>query len=501
MANRDFEGIILSKMEHEATRMQREAVEEIVRFLSYDKDDALFLLTGFAGTGKTTLMAALVQTMREIGVETVLLAPTGRAAKVIASYSDKNAYTIHKEIYRQKSYNGPDTEFAPDFNRHKSALFIVDEASMISGQAQAGAIFGTGDLLEDLVQYVYSGHGCRMLIVGDSAQLPPVGCELSPALSADYLEGYGMRLFKARLTEVVRQDSGGILWNATELRQRLFEGEGDTFDTHCHICPQIRFTGFADIENVSGGQLIERLQESYSKCGLDDTIVVTRSNKRAGIYNNGIRARILEHEERLSGGDRVVIVKNNYYWVEPPKLVKRVDEETGEVIEEEETTGSSMSFIANGEGAVVRRFRNVREVYGFTFADVTLQFPDYEYQEIEATAILDTLQSDAPALTREQQERLFQSVWEDYPEIRIRRDRMQAVREDPLFNALQIKYGYAVTCHKAQGGQWRHVYIDIGYMNEEMMTREYIRWLYTALTRATEKVFMVNWPASQTEKE
>ena len=479
-----FEEEILAKIEHSPTSEQVSAVTEMVRFMTGDDGEAMFLLTGFAGTGKTTLVAALVQSLAEIGVKTILLAPTGRAAKVMAGYSDRQAFTIHKEIYRQKTFNGLDTQFDQDVNRHRGALFVVDEASMISGQAQADAMFGTGDLLEDLVQYVYSRPGCRLLLVGDTAQLPPVGCEQSPALSRDYLEGYGMRLFSAHLTEVVRQDAGGILWNATELRRLL---DGRSFH------PAIRFEGFTDIVSIRGGELLEALQDSYARCGLDDTIVVTRSNKRAGIYNNGIRARILEYEDRLTGGDRVVIVKNNYYWTESRQPEPTVDEETGEATADE-TAQAGMSFIANGEGAVVRRYRNVREVHGFTFADVTLQFPDYDYEEVETTVIMDTLQSDAPALTRDQQESLFQHVWDDYPEYSRRRDRMEAVRRDPLYNALQIKYGYAITCHKAQGGQWRHVFIDTGPLQEEMINREFVRWLYTALTRATEKVYFVNWP-------
>ncbi|MCF0184047.1 MAG: AAA family ATPase, partial [Bacteroidaceae bacterium] len=276
-----FEEEILAKIEHSPTPEQVSAVTEMVRFMTGDDGEAMFLLTGFAGTGKTTLVAALVQSLAEINVKTILLAPTGRAAKVMAGYSDRQAFTIHKEIYRQKTFNGLDTQFDQDVNRHRGALFVVDEASMISGQAQADAMFGTGDLLEDLVQYVYSRPGCRLLLVGDTAQLPPVGCEQSPALSRDYLEGYGMRLFSAHLTEVVRQDAGGILWNATELRRLL---DGRSFH------PAIRFEGFTDIVSIRGGELLEALQDSYARCGLDDTIVVTRSNKRAGIYNNGIRA-------------------------------------------------------------------------------------------------------------------------------------------------------------------------------------------------------------------
>lgn len=480
--------MIIEHIEHNPTAQQREAAEEITRFLKCKEDSAVFLLTGFAGTGKTTLVAA----MCSMDMPIILLAPTGRAAKVMEDYSGRRAYTIHKEIYREKSYEGPNTEFGLNFNRHRRTLFIVDEASMIGAGDNNGSMFGSGNLLEDLIRYIQTGVGCRLMLVGDTAQLPPVGCDESPALSANWLDSYGMRIFSAHLTDVVRQNAGGILTNATELRKLLSQNT-------TYFRPQIRFSGFADIVNVSGNELIETLQNSYSRCGVDDTIVVTRSNYRAGIYNQGIRRRIFEYEDELSGSDRVVIVKNNYFWTEPAKTIETVDEETGEIKVVEDETNNQLSFLANGEGAVVRRFRNIRNVHGFDFADLTLQFPSYDNEEIDVTAILDTLRSDAPALTREQQDTLFQKVWNDYPEYKRKKERIQAVRRDPYFNALQIKYGYAVTCHKAQGGQWRHVYVDVHPIGDEMLTRDYVRWLYTALTRATEKVFLVNWPSSQTD--
>lgn len=485
MSDIEFADFILSGMPHTPTAMQSDAVNEIVRFLFSGDPQSMFLLTGYAGTGKTTLVAALVQALRHTDLETILLAPTGRAAKVMALYSDGEAFTIHKEIYRQNTYNGPDTAFDSGFNKHETALFIVDEASMIARDT-IDSTFGTGRLLDDLVQYVYSRHGCRLMFVGDTAQLPPVGCEESPALSVRELEMFDMNVYHAHLTQVVRQDAGGILHNATMLRTMLATNGLAEW-------PKIRFNGFADIVSLSGNELIEALEQSYARFGQDETIVVTRSNKRAGIYNQGIRTRILDYEEMLSSGDRVLVVKNNYHWVKPAVPDEEADSESCDC----SVKNNGLSFIANGEQAVVRRFRNVRKLYGFTFADITLQFPDYDYQEVTAIAIMDTLTSEAPALTHEQQQQLFNGVWEDYPEIRQKRERMRAVREDNIYNALQIKYGYAVTCHKAQGGQWSHVYIDIGYMTDDSLSCDYLRWLYTAITRATQCVYMVNWPKEQ----
>lgn len=312
------------------------------------------------------------------------------------------------------------------------------------------------------------------MLVGDTAQLPPVGEEESPALCASMLQGYGLNVRMTELTEVVRQtQESGILWNATSLRKMICNDEVYAF-------PKIRTTGFPDICTIPGNELIEALEESYYRCGTDQTIVITRSNRRAIQYNLGIRGRILAHEEELSGGDLLLVAKNNYFWCRECK---------------------ELPFIANGDVAIVRRFRNERTLYGFRFADVVLQFPDYDDLELEATVLLDTLCSEASALVREEQERLFQSVWEDYPEIGNKQERAKKIKEDPYYNALQIKYAYAVTCHKAQGGQWQRVFIDQGYVTEEMLSPDYFRWLYTAITRATEKVYLVNWPQSQTANQ
>jgi len=322
-------------------------------------------------------------------------------------------------------------------------------------------------------------------MVGDTAQLPPVGEEESPALSTDVLTGYGLQVREMTLTTVVRQlAESGILYNATQLRQLLAQDLLEMF-------PQMKLKGFVDIVRLPGNEMIEALERAYHDCGTDGTIVVTRSNARAVIYNRGIRARVLDHEAELGGGDVVIVVKNNYHWVQPdePEDKKKDDDERNDV-----------DFIANGDMAVIRRLHGEREVHGFRFADVVLRFPDYDDLEVTATALLDTLQSEAPALTRQQQQELFQKVWEDYPEKRNKRDRLKAVKEDPYYNALQIKYGYAVTCHKAQGGQWQRVFIDQGYVTEDMLSADYFRWLYTALTRATEKVYLINWPKEELDE-
>lgn len=468
---------ILENLGHPPTEEQETAVSALVDFLTDGSHESLFLLRGYAGTGKTTLIGALVKVLDALKQKAVLLAPTGRAAKVFSLYAGHPAYTIHKKIYRQRTFSGEMENFTQNVNLHQHTLFLVDEASMIANEGLSGAVFGTGRLLDDLIQYVYSGQGCRLLLIGDSAQLPPVGEEESPALSREALQGYGLEVWPVGLTQVVRQiQESGVLWNATRLRRKLSDGE--LFDR-----PRIRLAGFPDVRCVPGDELIECIEECYSRYGTDQTIVVTRSNKRANVYNQGIRARILGREEELTGGDRLIVVKNNYYWASPG--------------EEEE---GGMDFIANGDVATVLRFRRERSLYGFRFADVVLRFTDYADCEVEATLLLDTLQSEAPALPSEQHRRLFQAVWEDYPEVHLKRERLKKVKQDPYFNALQGKYAYAVTCHKAQGGQWQAVFVDQGYLTDEQLTPDYFHWLYTAFTRATDKLFLVNWPKEQIEE-
>lgn len=487
----DLGALIRENFDHKPTKEQEKAIFLLADFLLSRERDTVFLLKGYAGTGKTSLLAALVRTLGMLQQRVMLLAPTGRAAKVLSSYAGVPAYTIHRKIYRQKSITDMDV-FQNDVNLRQDTLFIVDEASMIANDAHDTTIFGTGRLLDDLMHYVYSCEGCRLVLVGDTAQLPPVGEEESPALSRTMLEGYGMEVTELQLTQVVRQlEESGILWNATMLRSLIQNDEMFEF-------PKLRGKTFPDVKALPGEELIEALEQSYRKYGTDGTIVVTRSNKRANIYNNGIRARILDHEEELSSGDLIMVAKNNYYWNdrEQQQGARGKEQENSNPLAPCPLPLAPFSFIANGDIAVVRRLRNERSFYGFRFADAILEFPDYDNREMEVTVLLDTLQSEAPALTRQQQEALFQGVWEDYPELTNRRDRMKRLRQDPYYNALQIKYAYAVTCHKAQGGQWEHVYIDQGYITEEMLTPDYFRWLYTAITRATEQVYLVNWPDS-----
>ena len=449
------------------TAEQEQAIDVFSAFLTDRRDEAVMVLRGSAGTGKTTLAAAFVKSLQSLGQSLVLLAPTGRAAKVFSLYAACPASTIHRRIYRQKSLEGG---FSLGYNAAHDTLFIVDEASMIAN--------GDTPLLDDLIQFVYNGRNCRLMLLGDHAQLPPVGEQHSPALMTSVLRGYGLEVYECTLNEVLRQSQeSGILWNATQVRCKMA-------DVRCEL-PKIRFEDFEDIRMVPGDELIETLASSYSHAGLDETLVVTRSNKRANIYNQGIRNMILGREEELTSGDRLMIVKNNYYWVKdaPP---------AGE-------DSAQLSFIANGDMAVVRRVRNVHELYGFRFAEVTMNFPDYDDYELTAIVLLDTLTSEAPALTREQQERLFNAVMDDYADIPQKAERLKKVKEDRYYNALQVKFAYAATCHKAQGGQWAHIYVDQGYMTDDMLTTDYIHWLYTAFTRATEQLFLVNWPKTQTE--
>ncbi|PDP60836.1 ATP-dependent DNA helicase [Prevotella intermedia] len=462
---------ILQDFGFEPTQDQRNALHIFARFMTDRSENAAMILRGSAGTGKTSLAGAIVRAVNRLRIKVSLLAPTGRAAKVFSLNAGLAASTIHRKIYREKAFNGADGQFQLNNNMFRDMLFMVDEASMIS-LSQSNTTFGSGRLLDDLVQYVYSsGANCRLLLIGDKAQLPPVGEQESPALRADVLKAYGLQVYECDLNEVLRQSQhSGILWNATAIREMI------TYNTATQL-PRIHLKGFADISIVQGNELIESLASSYSAVGMDETMVITRSNKRANIFNQGIRNTILGREEELTTGDLVMVVKNKYL---------------------EKDRSTDISFIANGDHAVVRRVRNIRELYGFRFADVALEFPDYNNTELDTVVVLDTLTTEAPALTHEQNDKLFQSVMEDYADVPRKADRMKQLREDEYFNAMQIKFGYAVTCHKAQGGQWAHIYLDQGYMTDEMLTPDYIHWLYTAFTRATEHLYLVNWSQKQT---
>lgn len=467
--------MIADKISFSLTSEQSDVLHSLSDFLRMQDSNSAFLLKGYAGTGKTSLVGALIRVLQEQRQKMVLLAPTGRAAKVFSRASGCSAYTIHRRIYRQKAFDGSMDGFSLNNNLYQNTLFFVDEASMIANTGSGeGSSFGSGCLLDDLVRFVYSGKGCRLVLIGDDAQLPPVGTPESPALSAACLEGYGLSVFRGVLTGVHRQMSeSGILWNASALRQLLFSGEMSAL-------PALKVTGFPDIVSITGETLIEELERAYHDCGMEETIVVTRSNKRANIYNQGIRGRILGREELLTSGDWLVVAKNNYFWI---------DEETRKA--------SGLDFIANGDMVRVRKVRHCRNIYGFDFADALLEFPDYGEVEVEATVILNTLTSEAASLTRAEADHLFHSVWEDYPEISNKKERLKKIKTDGLFNALQVKYAYAVTCHKAQGGQWERVFVDQGYIGEDQSVEEYVRWLYTAITRAKERVYLVNWPPKQ----
>ena len=473
------------------TAEQEQAIGVFADFMADRSSRAVMILRGSAGTGKTTLAGAIVRALENLKQKMVLLAPTGRAAKVFAQNANSAAYTIHRRIYRQKTA-GDLSAFNLNVNLQRDTLFVIDEASMISltpgpSPGGEGSQFGSGCLLDDLVEFVYgTDQNCRMLLIGDPAQLPPVGEEESPALSSAMLHAYGMTVYETELSEVLRQSQeSGILYNATRIRSLPLEG-----------APRIRFAGFPDIKVVPGDELIESLATSYSHAGLDDTIVITRSNKRANIYNQGIRNTVLDRDEELCRGDRLMIVKNNY------SLPLTPSRRGGTAAPEASPAGGGLvgAFIANGDIATVQRVRNVHEQHGFRFAEVTLQFPDYDDYELTATVLLDTLTSEAPSLTREQQQQLYERVMEDYADIPLKADRIKKLKEDRYYNALQVKFAYAVTCHKAQGGQWAHVYVDQGYMTDDMLNADYLHWLYTAFTRATDRLFLVNWPKTQVEE-
>jgi len=464
------------------TAEQERAIEVFTRFMTDRHEQSLMILRGSAGTGKTTLAAALVRALCSLQQKIVLLAPTGRAAKVFSLYAGHPAYTIHRRIYRQKSMEGA---FNLNYNTAQDTLFIVDEASMVANATTVGDTpFANGQLLDDLIQFVFNGRNCRMMLIGDTAQLPPVGEEKSPALQTDIMRSYGLHVHQCDLNEVLRQSQeSGILWNATMIRQLI------THDGPMQM-PVVRFEGFSDIRRMPGDELIESLASSYSHVGTDETMVITRSNKRANIYNQGIRNMVLGREEELCTGDLLMIVKNNYYWTANDDSVPKKPHPDATTANDD----SAPTFLANGDRAIVRRVRRVEQLYGFRFAEVTMTFPDYDDYQLTATVLLDTLTSEAPALTRQQQTQLYNQVMQDYADIPLKPDRLKKLREDRHYNALQIKFGYAATCHKAQGGQWAHVYVDQGYMTDDMLNTDYLHWLYTAFTRATEQLYLVNWP-------
>ena len=455
---------LLENLDFQPTLGQEDLIRELGYFLASEDASEIMLVKGYAGTGKTTLVKSLVKTLSALKQKSVLLAPTGRAAKVLTAYSGHPAWTIHKKIYRQKSGKDGLGEFVLDRNLHKNTCFIVDEASMI-GDRSPETFFGSGDLLRDLVDYVEAGSQCSLVLVGDTAQLPPVGLEMSPALNRERLEGFGYRVREIELTDVVRQaEDSGILHNATSIRNLITDGLVDY--------PRFNFDEFPDITMISGAELLETISASYDRYGTSDTIVVTRSNKRANKFNAGIRNQILWREEQVSPGDLLMVVKNNYFWKDEEK---RVD------------------FIANGDIIRVEKVLSTEEVHGHKFAIILITLPDYQDIEMEVKVLLDVIDLETPSLSYDQQKTLYLSVAEDYPNESSRRKVSEKISTDPYYNALQVKFAYAVTCHKAQGGQWKSVFLDQGYFTDEMLSLDYLRWLYTAFTRASEKLYLVNF--------
>jgi exodeoxyribonuclease V len=444
---------------------QSDALKKIASYICDNNNDVIFLMTGYAGTGKTSVISSIVRTLDMLRMRSVLLAPTGRAAKVLASYSGRQAYTIHKKIYRQKSSRDGFGSFLLDRNLHKDTFFIVDEASMVSNSSGDSSLFGSGKLLDDLIEFVYSGTECKLIIVGDTAQLPPVGSILSPALDPDSIGGYGFGLISCELRQVLRQsETSGVLMNATRVRLQVAKND--------LVHPSIDCINYKDTIRITGEELIDEISSAYGTCGMEGTIIVVNSNKQANRYNQGIRNRIFFREEEISPGDMVMVVKNNYF-----------------IIDEDE---DGAGFIANGDIAEVKKIRKYEERYGFRFADMVLKFPDYNL-EIESKVMIDVLHLDTPALPAEKNKELYQNILADYLNIKTRRKQFEAVKNNPYFNALQIKFAYAVTCHKAQGGQWERVFIDQGMFNRNEITIDYLRWFYTALTRSTDKVYLVNF--------
>lgn len=460
-----FASDVINLLPYTPNEDQLTFIVAVAQFLWFSPERSLLMLSGYAGTGKTSLTGAVVKAMSQAGIKCVLLAPTGRAAHIFSEYSGHTAYTIHRKIYRQTGYGS--TSFNLAENKHTHTLFIVDEASMAANAtADGGASFGSGRLLDDLISYVYNGQGCRLLLMGDDAQLPPVGQSESPALNENYMQSYGLNIYHLFLNEIARQSlESGILHNATIVRHSMSE-----VNDSCE--PQLELDGFNDIMPLSGEFLLETIGDCYDRNGTNDTIVITRSNKRATMFNMGIRNSILYREDELVSGDMLLVAKNNYYWAEEYE---------------------NIDFIANGDVARVQRvWGEIEQRYGLRFANVTLEFPDHDNAEIDAKIIIDCLLSDTPALNKEQNERLFNDIMTELPGDK--RNKFKELKKHPYFNALQVKFAYTVTCHKAQGGQWKNVFIDMGgIMPDARLTIDYKRWLYTAITRAREKVYLINY--------
>lgn len=445
---------------------QRTVLYHIAAFLLSEKPNPAYLLQGYAGTGKTTLVTTLVKTLPQIGMRYQLMAPTGRAAKVLSGYTGKTASTIHRKIYRFQQYADGSFRMTRAENKAKNTVFIVDECSMISEEMSNGR-----SLIDDLINYVFSGENCRLLLIGDNAQLPPVGLENSPANDINVLKHeFGLTVAAYELTEVMRQEEeSGILWNATELRKALM-----ALTPLTPLMPLFNVNGFSDVHRIEPQEFEELLWQSFNGKNTNEAVVICRSNKRANMFNQAIRARILQEEGEIATGDKLMVVKNNYFWTDEDQKI---------------------SFIANGDMIELMRINNTEEMYGFHFADVDIQLIDYQdVPNLSVKILLETLTSDSPALTQEESDKLYRAVEEDYMDIPNKHDRYKAMRQNPYFNALQVKFGYALTCHKTQGGQWPTVFLDAPYIKEdESLQISDLRWFYTAVTRAQKQLYFVNF--------
>jgi ATP-dependent exoDNAse (exonuclease V) alpha subunit len=462
-----FYSILQNKFPFEPTAMQTVFFQKIADFLTNTTTEEIFVLKGYAGTGKTTVVSTIVDNLMSINKKYVLLAPTGRAAKVIANYANKPAFTIHKKIYFPKKSTSGGVSFTLQPNKHKNTIFFIDEASMISDVNQESKLYETGSLLDDLISYVYSGENCKMILLGDTAQLPPVQLDISPALDTDTLSlHYQKEVFSIEFDQVMRQEeNSGILYNATELRELLKEFFFDTF--------KFKTKGFKDIIRLTDGfDVQDAINQSYSNYSIEDTAFIVRSNKRANQYNQQIRSKILDKESDLSTGDFLMVVKNNYFWL------KETDQ---------------AGFIANGDIVEVLEIRNIKELYGFKFANVKIRMVDYPTQKpFDTVLLLDTIMSESASLTYEESNKLYEEVMKDYENETTKYKKFQKVKENEYFNALQVKFSYAITCHKSQGGQWNTVFVEQPYLPQGI-DKDYIRWLYTAMTRAKDKLYLIGF--------
>ncbi|WP_068472320.1 ATP-dependent DNA helicase [Saccharicrinis aurantiacus] len=467
MINKHLINLLNNAFEHTPTTSQQACIQGFAEFLTSDSTKPLFLLKGYAGTGKSSLTGSFVEVLKELKFRICLMAPTGRAAKVFSSFANTPSFTIHKSIYRQQSANDGFGSFKTGKNLKTDTVFFVDEASMISGNTGDYSGFGSGNLLEDLIEFVFDGKNCKLVVIGDDAQLPPVGSSESVAMVKSNLEVYGSTVFEHFLSDIVRQkNKSGIVSCASMLRQEI---ESNQFISEI---PQFDIEEYSDVKRVLGEELLDEIQQAYDTYGMDNTLIVNRSNKRANLYNNGIRNSILYREEELAVGDYVLVVKNNYHWL---KNSKEVD------------------FIANGDIAEIVRIRGYEELYGKRFVNCTVRLIDYKELEVDIKLLLDVLQADTPGLTKNDQEGFFYEVMEDYADLKPKQKQYEGVKNNDYYNALQVKYAYAMTCHKAQGGQWKAVFVDPGFLPEDGVDRDYYRWLYTALTRCTEKLYLVNF--------